>query len=270
MNVKLLFRISTLLILLAFTVAAGTVSTGFFVPSVTSYTSNWTGITNLPTPSGLPMDQVGGNIPNDSTQPSGAVDASAIETFLGMSVGSIRALINPFVATTDVVGTGSAVKYTSLSAATSSDLFSFMVDFISNDHGAYNDFAFYTVSYNGGAPTPTLFAFTTDPGSVCTGFDEVTGALTPLGCQDPRAVGDFGQSGWQKVTVGGAAGTYDVGFGVINVGDNLHSDPADPTTPLTQNMYDSVLLIETPEPATLMFVGSALVLAGLRLRRRAR
>ena len=116
---------------------------------------------------------------------AGAVWYSDLEAFLGVAPGTISGLQPETGATT-----GSAMsRQITLDAG---QTLTFDWQFIANDNFPFNDFSFFTV-----AP------------------------LSASELADVAMVGDFGNSGWQAGQyTAPVSGTYNIGFGVVNVFDN--------------------------------------------------
>jgi hypothetical protein len=142
----------------------------------------------------------------------GSEDASALETFLGLASGSLQAPPDGF---SDLFG-GSAIKQTFTAAA--GDVVKFTWNFTTSDYLPFNDFAFTSLS----SSLSTLSS---------------VGALGNLN-------GSTSSSGPQTFSwIIPTAGTYTLGFGVINVGDNLDLG--------TTLAVDDVTATPVPTPALL-------------------
>ncbi|MCU0525729.1 MAG: PTPA-CTERM sorting domain-containing protein [Elainella sp. Prado103] len=124
----------------------------------------------------------GGN-PTASMTSGGSFGASALENFLGLSSGDLASLSN------DEIFSGSAIKQTF--TANVGDVISFDWLFQTSDYIPFNDFAFTTLS-----STATKLA-------------------------DVLTVGSYGSSGQRSFSYTiTSAGTYTLGFGVINALDD--------------------------------------------------
>jgi hypothetical protein len=166
-----------------------------------------------------------------------AVAASAVETFLALPATTLTAA---------GATNGSAFKQTfTLNAG---DTLSFQWNFLTSEFGPdpdFNDFGFYTLN------------------GVLT---RLADTLSPL-VAAPPATGFVNQTGYATVTLTGlAAGSYTLGFGVVNVTDTFIASGL---------LVDNLLLTPrgptTPEPAslTLLGLGGLGLLVGVR-RRQAR
>lgn len=161
-----------------------------------------------------------------------SVSASDLETFLGLSSGSLDGLGN------GTATEGSAIKQTF--SANAGDVLSFDWNFLSTESDSeepFNDFAFvYLVSLS----TLTSVSSATFVSSQSILFSQETGFKT------------------FSITIP-ADGTYTLGLGVVDVEDN---------------QVDSGLLVDkvtlSPEPGTLLLIGSGLIGLGFLNRRKKR
>ncbi|HIK44195.1 MAG TPA: PTPA-CTERM sorting domain-containing protein [Leptolyngbyaceae cyanobacterium M65_K2018_010] len=147
------------------------------------------GFTSIVTPGGNPAAQLEAGAPD--------VTASVIETFLGLAPGSLEDLsgqTNELFDGSGALFLGSALKQSF--TANAGDIISFTYNFTTSDYLPFNDFAFTTLS-----PLVEGLASVKLVGNT-------SGNTTSTG---PRTFS------WAIPT----AGTYTLGFGVINVGDNL-------------------------------------------------
>ncbi len=168
------------------------------------------------------------------TTGTGAVDVASLETFLGVTPGALSTFSG------ETVTQGSAIKQTV--TVTPGETLSFDFNFLTDEIDAplvINDFGFAIVN-----STFDLLADTFSPLiPSLTIFDDETDFQTFL--NGPLILGD----------------TFTVAFGVVDVGDTA---------------FDSALLVDAtastaiPEPATLSFLGIALVGVGFAARRRSR
>jgi len=254
MTGKLVMRLALLSAVLALTAMAGQITLGFpgsgqFGDAAISPTGTYTDVMGG---DHIAHIVIGGNI-----DASGAVAPGAWPTNIGLSLAALNAIAGvgcdvsqlpadpcaaPVTPIPLEVGNGSAVWWNI--EAEGGDYISRWVNFVANDSidfgsaGFYDDFAFFWVS-NG---TTTTY--------------DVLGRIDVL----KGGVGNFGSTGpflFQHAFTGTEA-DYTVGFGVVNVG------PAGDST-----FSDSALLLDTPEPSSLLLAGPALLLAGLWKRRRA-
>ncbi|MBD2775326.1 PEP-CTERM sorting domain-containing protein [Iningainema tapete] len=142
-----------------------------------------------------------------SLSASGVSDTE-LETFLGLSVGTLDALNN--INATN----GSAIKQTI--TANAGDTLSFDWLFQANDYAPYNDFSFFTI------------------GSIGSKLADVF------------QVGNYGQTASKTSYTFDKAGTYTVGFGVVNALDTA----ASPTLAVDNVKLSSVAAV--PEPASML------------------
>lgn len=142
-----------------------------------------------------------------SLSASGVGDTQ-LETFLGLSAGTLDTL-NKINATN-----GSAIKQTI--TANAGDTLSFDWLFKANDYAPYNDFSFFTIGSLGSK------------------------------LADVFQVGDFGQTASKTSYTFNQAGTYTVGFGVVNALDTGASS----TLAVDNVKLSSVAAV--PEPASML------------------
>jgi len=169
--------------------------------------------------------------------------SSALETFLGLSSGTLNALANP-----DTAFEGSAFKQTF--HANAGDHISFDWDFATSETSApvNNDFGFYTLNGTAFALADTNSVLTSILGGLSAPYDQHTGFAT------------------KTITIP-TTGNYTLGFGAINADDdtvssallvdNVHSDAGDPGTP------------DVPEPGSVALLFGAGI-GGLLLKRKAK
>jgi hypothetical protein len=189
--------------------------------------------------------------PGATTGGSNPVTAASLETFLGLAAGTLAPGMN--------ATEGSAIKQTSITAA-AGDTITFSYDFATNEPRVQgnNDFGFVTL--NG---VLTKLADTTDATNAPPAID-ISG--------NNAGINSFArETGYKTFTLTiAAAGTYTLGFGVVDVQDTA---------------VDSVLLVDgitqqagggggvvIPLPAGLYVLPLGLALAGLysaKLRRAA-
>jgi hypothetical protein len=149
---------------------------------------------------------------------------SQLESFLGLGAGTLDGLGN------GNAKEGSAIKQTF--TANAGDILSFKWNFLTNEQtpwadARYNDFAFVTlISVN--TLANTYSGFVNAP--FVSGFSEQTGFQT-----------------FSRVLP--SAGTYTLGIGVVDVTDTLGASGL---------LVDDVQLSATPEPGTMMLLGSGL------------
>jgi len=197
--------------------------------------------------------------------PAGPVTASAMETFLGMSAGSLTGL-----GATE----GSAIKQT-ITTATTGDTLTFKYDFATNETKGVTTVTLNGIALGAGVGSFNDFGFLTING-VLTKLADTNSTLGPppaitLGGDNAGISSFLSETGYQMfmLTLGGP-GTYTIGFGVADVGDT--------TT-------DSILLVDNlglrpgqsggggggvPLPAGMYLMPLGLALAGIysmKLRR---
>lgn len=119
----------------------------------------------------------------------GAVNVPDLETFLGLSAGSLSSLGN------GTATSGSAIKQ--IFAANAGDVVKFAYNFIGTDYLPYNDFSFFSIN------------------SSLMKLADIASLATPDGAR----AGGYKNFSYTILT----SGTYTLGFGVTNVLDNVAS-----------------------------------------------
>lgn len=189
--------------------AASVTNSGFETGNFTGWTT--TGVTTV-VGNEIGTSPVAGNF-QALLSTAGTVSDSALETFLGLSSGSLDSLGNGNATA------GSAIKQTI--TVTAGEVFSFSYNFLTNEAtpSSFNDFGFFSV-VNANQSLQELADTSSSFITSLTSFNEETGYQP----------GSF---------TFGNAGTYTIGFGVVDEGDSI---------------VDSALLVDTepvPTPALL-------------------
>lgn len=161
---------------------------------------------------------------NDNTGGT-RVSRAALETFLGVTNNSLNTFENSLSASGGNVFSGSAIQ-TSFTTTTAGDALFFDWQFVSQEDGNFgsdfNDLAFYHLSGPGGTST---FGLLSDINSSTQALANLVIGAGP----DPPA-GDFNLDNATAYTQTGlalgAAGSYTISFGVVNVGDDFTEYPS--------------------------------------------
>ncbi len=168
------------------------------------------------------------------------VSASSLESFLGLSAGTLNGLANP-----DSAIEGSGFKQTF--HANAGERLSFDWDFATGEttDPINNDFGFYTLNGVAFKLADTGSSLSSVPGGASAAYDKHTGFATAT------------------ITLPGT-GNYTLGFGAVNVADNTISSAL-----LIDNVHlgAGTVSAATPEPGSLsLLIGAGI--GGLLLRRR--